>query len=396
MKFRKILIFLLAITVILVGFTACVNDKFAVNVVCDEEQGTTKGTGSYKTGETVEVSAEPKDGYIFDKWSDNETSQKRTITVSQDVTYTALFKRLYKIEVQCDTSKGTVTGGGEFVEGTQINISVSPKGDNALYEWNDGDDELNRTVTVTQDFTYIAEFIDITNFIFEKETGTIKGFIGDPQKIIIPKYIYDIKVNEIGDWAFYDHKSLSIIRIPDSVTRIGDRALSQTALITVEIPSSVTILGNSALSDNPNLISANIPNSVTEFGGFMFYGCKSLKSVTLPSTIESLERETFSKCTSLTDITLPDSIKYIGDYVFYECGALSKVTMPKNLEKIGYGAFSFCTSLSKISLPQTITDIKNDAFYQNSLTEISVVQGSYADTWCIKNKLSNVVVYMEP
>ena len=83
-----------------------------------------------------------------------------------------------------------------------------------------------------------------------------------------------------------------IIRIPDSVTRIGDRALSQTALITVEIPSSVTILGNSALSDNPNLISANIPNSVTEFGGFMFYGCKSL-SATLPSSIESLERNIF-------------------------------------------------------------------------------------------------------
>lgn len=394
MKNRKILMLLLLIVIILLGLSACVNDRYKVDVVCDGQQGIAKGSGKYKPGETLEISALAKDGYVFDKWSDDNPNPKRNITVEADITYTATFKKLYKIEVQCDTKKGTVTGGGEYTEGTQIQISVQPKGDNALYQWNDGEDELSRTITITKDFVYIAEFVDITNFLFEKETGRITGYVGDPEKIIIPKYIYDIKVNEIGDYAFYEKNSLSYIRIPDSVTRIGARALSVTSLITVEIPSSVTVLGNSALSDNPKLVSVAIPDSVTEMGTYMFFNCKALKSVTLSSSITTLGRETFSKCPSLTEVILPGSIKAIDEYAFNECTSLVKVILPEGLESLNYTVFAYCTALKSITIPASVKDMKSNSLQGSSLTSIYVVKGSYADIWCLKNNFSSIVVYV--
>ncbi|MFA5341980.1 MAG: leucine-rich repeat protein [Clostridia bacterium] len=396
MRLVKIITALLLLSIILTGMTACVDNRYSINAVCDEQQGTTKGSGKYKPGESVEITAVAKEGYVFDRWSDNDTSAKKTIIVEKDITYTALFKRLYVISVICDETKGTVTGGGMFTEGTQIQISVTPKNENSLYQWNDGVDELSRTVTVTEDFTYIAEFVDITDFIFEKETGTVKGYLKDVSKVIIPKYIYDIKVNEIADWAFYNKQSLSIIRIPDSVTRIGARALSVTSLITIDIPNSVVKLGDSAFSDNPNLVSINIPSSVTEMGVYMFYGNSSMTTAILPTMITELGRETFSKCSSLTDINIPSAVKKIGDYVFYECSSLSMVTLPEGLESIGYGAFSYCTSLTSITIPSSVNEIRPDSFAGTELQTIYVTKGSYADTWCIKNNFSNRVVYLEP
>ena len=49
------------------------------------------GGGEYQYGATIDLTAIPDEGYVFDQWSDGVTDNPRTITVTGDVEYTALF-----------------------------------------------------------------------------------------------------------------------------------------------------------------------------------------------------------------------------------------------------------------------------------------------------------------
>lgn len=53
---------------------------------------------------------------------------------------------------------GTVAGGGEYVEGTEITLTATPNDGYAFVNWNDNVTDNPRTVTVTGDVTYTANF----------------------------------------------------------------------------------------------------------------------------------------------------------------------------------------------------------------------------------------------
>ena len=53
---------------------------------------------------------------------------------------------------------GTVTGGGTFAEGTTATLTATPKDGYMFEKWQDGNTENPRTITVTADMTYTANF----------------------------------------------------------------------------------------------------------------------------------------------------------------------------------------------------------------------------------------------
>ena len=59
----------------------------------DEQMGTVTGGGEYASGTQVNLTAEPKSGYVFVKWNDGDTNASRTyVTTAEAVTLTAEFK----------------------------------------------------------------------------------------------------------------------------------------------------------------------------------------------------------------------------------------------------------------------------------------------------------------
>ena len=58
----------------------------------DDSMGNVTGAGSYAAGSTVTISAVPASGYVFQKWSDGNTSATRSLTVDRDYTLTATFQ----------------------------------------------------------------------------------------------------------------------------------------------------------------------------------------------------------------------------------------------------------------------------------------------------------------
>jgi len=71
------------------------NKQYTITVkVNDEAMGMAVGGGTYAANETATLKAFENEGYRFVKWQDGNTSNPRTITVTKDETYTAIFEAI--------------------------------------------------------------------------------------------------------------------------------------------------------------------------------------------------------------------------------------------------------------------------------------------------------------
>ena len=59
--------------------------------VNDTLMGTVTGGGNYPKNAIVTLNAIPNDGYSFIQWNDNNTANPRTITLTQDTLFQAIF-----------------------------------------------------------------------------------------------------------------------------------------------------------------------------------------------------------------------------------------------------------------------------------------------------------------
>ena len=131
-------------------------------VSADPTMGEAYGGGNYTEGSVIEISALPYEGYRFIQWSDGNTSNPRSVTVTGPATYTAQFASssvvTYTLTLICNTDEGTVSGGGVYVEGSMATVQAFPKDGYVFDFWNDGVTENPRTVSMTADLTLVAFF----------------------------------------------------------------------------------------------------------------------------------------------------------------------------------------------------------------------------------------------
>ena len=95
----------------------------------DENMGRVTETKKYYTlNEVVEIWAKAYNGYKFTGWSDGNTDNPRTITMTGNLTLTANFAvRPYEVTLTCNEARGTVSGGGEYEPGSQVTITATAK-----------------------------------------------------------------------------------------------------------------------------------------------------------------------------------------------------------------------------------------------------------------------------
>lgn len=133
--------------------------RHTVTLSCDAIQGSVEGSGTYDYGMFVEIKAIPKTGYEFVKWSDDKTENPRTISVIKDTTLTACFRvQQHTITLSCDTTRGIVSGAGQYSYGDEVEITATPREGYVFSQWSDGNDENPRTIMVTVDVSLTAHF----------------------------------------------------------------------------------------------------------------------------------------------------------------------------------------------------------------------------------------------
>ena len=162
------------------NFTDLRNDGASYTIVLstDIEKGSVSGGGLYEDGEIVRISATPKVGYLFARWSDGNTENPRKITVESELSLTAEFTAVCRLSVLSnDATMGTVKGSGEYAESTIVILSALPNEGFQFARWNDGSTENPRPVTVMEDTELTAEFLPLHSLSVTADatTGIVEG-----------------------------------------------------------------------------------------------------------------------------------------------------------------------------------------------------------------------------
>lgn len=167
-KIRIIPASIVAVLAALLLFFACGKETFIVSAVPDDpSQGSVSGGGEYKNGDQATLEATPYSGYHFDKWNDGMTENPRSVIVHENISLKAYFSKVpyYTINVTSNnTSWGTVSGGGTYASGSTVTIKATPKSGYSFEKWNDGNTSATRTITVTGNATYTAQFKSNTTY----------------------------------------------------------------------------------------------------------------------------------------------------------------------------------------------------------------------------------------
>ncbi|MDE6441725.1 MAG: leucine-rich repeat domain-containing protein [Clostridia bacterium] len=178
----------------------------------------------------------------------------------------------------------------------------------------------------------------------------------------------DLKTDVVGNGAF-DGTKLTTIKLPVSVTEVGDYAFRNAPLTEFD-ESLLVYAGDYAFCGTA--LSEFDGASLAHIGDYAFSGCASLNSFMF-GNCTYLGVGAFADCTALTGISYPQSLNYVPEGVFSGCTALSNLTLTNGrIISVGANAFAGCTALKSVVVPNSVTSIGQGAFADTLLESISV------------------------
>ena len=130
------------------------------------------------------------------------------------------------------------------------------------------------------------------------------------------------------------------------------------------IPDGVTCIGRRAFVGATNVKYIRIPESVTEIGDWAFY-CSHLTEIEIPQSVTRIGVGAFCRCLRLQEITLPNHLTEIGSYAFQWCTGITSMTIPKSVLSVGQGIFAFCDNLNRLDFHSNVL-LKNHIFGMDS------------------------------
>ena len=155
---------------------------YYINVSSNVGQCQVLGEGSYYSDSEVIIEAIAAYGYHFTQWNDGNADNPRTITVTQDSAFTAIFApNIYMLALESnDTTIGTVIGAGSYnyLDTVQIVANVVAS-HHHFVQWNDSVTAATRTIVIVSDTAFAATFAIDTHSVSvvsnDDSYGTVTG-----------------------------------------------------------------------------------------------------------------------------------------------------------------------------------------------------------------------------
>ena len=183
----------------------------------------------------------------------------------------------YRLVVQPRNSN---TGSASIVEKpTCRNIGVIKAVSNHGYhftQWSDGNTDNPRTITLTCDTAFTAEFaINLSGqcgnslyWQYDNRTLTISG----------TGSMYDYNIDN-SPWLLF-RDTIETLVIEQGCTHIGDNAFYGLNSVTkIDLTSTITSIGESAFANCSKLSSIYLPATLTTIGANAFAGCRRLYDI---------------------------------------------------------------------------------------------------------------------
>ena len=364
-------------------------------------------------GDTIVVEVTPNDGYTFEGWTDGNTDNPRTITMTADVVLSAQCMEVVvpskyiqfedpAVEAICVanwssdgigltmedaakvTSLGTVFYNTEITSFDELQYftGVTSLEENAFRNctaltWLNLKNIVSIDVAALRGCTslagdYILDKLKTIGYgsfqntaissIAAPNVTTIVGFrdYGAFANCKSLKNAYFPLVTKIGRQAFQNCSSLETIYMPN-VTGIGIYAFDRCSSLSGDLILEYLTGSLGEATFRGTSITSFVAPLLTSIGGFRdegcFMNCKSLKSVDI-SSVTFIGQQAFHG-SALTDIKM-GSVTSIGQKAFIECSALSIIDIPSGVTTIGSYAFYLSSSLESIicrpTTPPTLAD----------------------------------------
>ena len=207
---------------------------------------------------TVLLYATANYGYHFSMWNDGDTNNPRTVTLTQDTIFTALFaKNQYTLTLLCnDESLGDIGGDGTYDYLDTASITATSRAEHYHFVlWNDGIRDNPRQVVIASDTSFTAIFAIDTHIVNVATNDIARGMVeasgtefvyGTPCTVTATAYTgYTFAGWSNGVTANpYTFAVMSDVELTAIFTAPGEEAY------TVTVESADTMMGSATVNDN--------------------------------------------------------------------------------------------------------------------------------------------------
>lgn len=196
----------------------------------------------------------------------------------------------------------------------------------------------------------------------------VRGLTADLTSIKLPSSLIKIKDDAFNSMDTL--KSLVIDGGAHNLNELGERSFSGCSNIEeLDLSNSkLTSIPEGAFAYCKNLKTIKLPSTITSIGDEAFYNCQSLTNIEGldKCNLKSIGSAAFSNCKALENLDFSKStFTNVPSKAFNGCSALAKITLPNTLTTIGGYAFYACYSIPQLDLSNTaLTTLENYALYQ--------------------------------
>ena len=196
----------------------------------------------------------------------------------------------------------------------------------------------------------------------------VRGLTADLTSIKLPSSLIKIKDDAFNSMDTL--KSLVIDGGAPNLNELGERSFSGCSNIEeLDLSNSkLTSIPEGAFAYCKNLKTIKLPSTITSIGDEAFYNCQSLTNIEGldKCNLKSIGSAAFSNCKALENLDFSKStFTNVPSKAFNGCSALAKITLPNTLTTIGGYAFYACCGIPQLDLSNTaLTTLENYALYQ--------------------------------
>ena len=196
----------------------------------------------------------------------------------------------------------------------------------------------------------------------------VRGLTADLTSIKLPNSLIKIKDDAFNSMDTL--KSLVIDGGAPNLNELGERSFSGCSNIEeLDLSNSkLTNIPEGAFAYCKNLKTIKLPSTITSIGDEAFYNCQSLTNIEGldKCNLKSIGSAAFSNCKALENLDFSQStFTNVPSKAFNGCSALAKITLPNTLTTIGGYAFYACYGIPQLDLSNTaLTTLENYALYQ--------------------------------
>lgn len=221
-----------------------------------------------------------------------------------------------------DKDLTTVTDN-ELINCDQIKHLVSAVTQHPLYSWESGQlshlknvhsglSGLNVVVGTTEEFKAFKRIMGVPDLASTNEETRYYGLRISSSTPYTEGHV---------DYRTRTNSTYTDVYLPSH----GYYGALSTGIIDLSRGVPVTTIREKAFESNKTIEMVMIPESITKIESYAFRYCAALKSIKLPSKLERITTETFNGCTSLKSIVIGKNVKKISREAFKSCSNLRTV-----------------------------------------------------------------------